>query len=129
MGALWRLIEEYQDAQTYRPSVNQVAVRAGLGRSTLNRWQEINQLPKREHLEAVARVIGRPYSVVLDAALRDIGYLSEREVTSNGAPMTTKPNLLVSEGEGGTVIDSTPRTPRTTRTQRVQKSTKRNPSG
>lgn len=80
MGALWQLVDAYRDEQDYRPSVAQVADRAGMNRSTLNRWKRIGErLPEARHLRAIASVIGQPYRVVLDAALVDAGYLSERE--------------------------------------------------
>lgn len=80
MGALWRLVEAYRDEQEYRPSVAQVADKAGMNRSTLNRWQQLgDRLPEQRHLRAIASVIGQPYRVVLDAALVDAGYLTAGE--------------------------------------------------
>jgi transcriptional regulator with XRE-family HTH domain len=122
MGALWQLIEEYRDAQTYRPSVSQVATRAGLGRSTLNRWQRLSQLPERDHLQAVARVIGLSYEAVLDAALRDIGYLSESEASSDAAPMKPPPDVeLIEGGEKDALVGKKP--------QRTRKEAKGHTSG
>lgn len=100
MGALWELIEAYRRAQTFEPSVSQVAERAGLGRSTVNRWQSVNRLPERAHLEAIARVIGQPYHVLLDAALRDAGYLDEGEASSNAAPIGVTESVVVGRRTG-----------------------------
>lgn len=77
MGQLWALIVAHQDSEPYRPSIRQIAFRAGIGQSTLNKWQELKHLPDPDHLRAVARAIGQPYQVLLDAALADAGYGGE----------------------------------------------------
>ena len=79
--ALWELVEAYRDEQTYPVSVKRIAERAGMDRGTLGRWRTTRgqRLPEEQHLRAIAGVIGQPYRVLLDAALVDAGYLSERE--------------------------------------------------
>lgn len=78
MGRLWDLVEEYRDGQPYPPSVRAMATKAGMHNSTLSNWQDnLRELPERKHMEAVARLIGRPYEVVLDAALLDAGYVGK----------------------------------------------------
>lgn len=92
MGALWMLVEAYRDEQLYRPSGGQVADRAGIGRSTFNRWQNLaGRLPEERYLRALATAIEQPYRVVLDAALVDIGYLSPDEAQPRRTLRLTRP--------------------------------------
>lgn len=76
---LWAIIEGHRDSQPYPPSVNQVSKRMGVTRQSLSNWQNIDTLPARESLEAIARVTGNSYLAVLRAALRDVGYLKDHE--------------------------------------------------
>ena len=107
MGALWELIEAYRRDQPYVPSVNQVAERAGMGRGTLNRWKTVNRLPDREHLEAIARVIKQPYHVLLDAALRDAGYLGESEAGSDAAAIGVTESVVIGRRTGRKAVPDT----------------------
>lgn len=58
-------------------SDTELARRIGVSRQNLFNWRTttLRGLPAREHLERLARVLERPYEVVLDAALADAGYL------------------------------------------------------
>lgn len=55
----------------------ELARRIGVSRQNLFAWRTtgVKALPAREHLDAFATVAEIPYEVVLDAALRDSGYL------------------------------------------------------
>ena len=107
MGALWELIEEYRRNQPYEPSVAQVGAKAGMNRGTLNRWQDVKRLPEREHLEAMARVLGRPYHVLLDAALRDAGYLGESEASSDAAAIGVTESVVIGPRTGNKPVPDT----------------------
>lgn len=83
---LWALVLEHQ-AKT-GASTTEVASRIGVTRQTLADWRRsglTGRVPKRSTLTGVANAIGRPYRVVLDAALADAGYLDEDEVTYESA--------------------------------------------
>lgn len=73
MTELMRLIQGHLDR--YGVTRAEFARRAGTTPQTVQNWKDRpTTLPRREHLEGVARVIGVPYAVVLGAALRDAGY-------------------------------------------------------
>lgn len=81
MGRLYDIIQAHIDAQApYPPSVRQVALQLGVSPTTVANWRHIKQVPKREHLESVARVTGTPLQQVFEAAIFDAGLLIENEV-------------------------------------------------
>ena len=74
MGALMALIQEHLDRHGVTRS--EFARRAGTHPQTVQNWKDKpGTLPRPQHLRSVAKVIGKPYRVVLDAALLDSGYL------------------------------------------------------
>lgn len=76
MNELRRLIQAHLDK--YGVTRAEFARRAGTKPQTVqNWWDNPTTLPKREHLEGVAKVIGVPYEVVLAAALQDAGYADD----------------------------------------------------
>ena len=75
-GDLWTIVETYRDSQSYPPSVRAIAKRLGISNMTLVNWRDrLTHLPRPENLHALAELTGVPYRDVLDAALRDAGYL------------------------------------------------------
>lgn len=73
MTELMRLIQGHLDK--YGVTRAEFARRAGTTPQTVQNWKDRpTTLPRREHLEGVAQVIGLPYIVVLNAALTDAGY-------------------------------------------------------
>lgn len=56
----------------------EIARRIGITGEALRRWRAhgVRRLPQQANLDALARVIGQPYRVVLSAALHDAGYLT-----------------------------------------------------
>lgn len=69
-----RLIQDHLDR--YGVTRAEFARRAGTTPQTVQNWiDRRTTLPRPEHLHGVANVIGKPYRVVLDAALVDAGYL------------------------------------------------------
>jgi transcriptional regulator with XRE-family HTH domain len=61
----------------YGVGESELARRIGISRQNLNLWRirGVRQLPARTTLQGVADVLGCHYYVVLEAALRDSGYL------------------------------------------------------
>lgn len=73
MSELRRLIQAHLDR--YGVTRSEFARRAGTTPQTVqNWWDRPTTLPRADHLQGVADVIGLPYLVVLDAALLDAGY-------------------------------------------------------
>ena len=64
-------------SSSYGVSDAELARRIGISRQNLNLWRThgVRGLPARATLEGIATVIGRTYQSVLEAALRDAGYL------------------------------------------------------
>jgi lambda repressor-like predicted transcriptional regulator len=82
-GELMGLIQAHLDK--YGVKRAEFARRAGTTPQTVQNWiDRPTTLPRREHLEGVARVIGVPYAVVLAAALKDAGYQDD------GMPMAAR---------------------------------------
>lgn len=78
MGRLFELIEAHRQAQPYPPSYSRIAEQVGVSRQTLLNWRTPTSWIRRDHLEALADVIGVSYVRVLDAMLEDTGYISTR---------------------------------------------------
>ena len=75
-ASLAALVDEYKQ----RRGLSDVAVadRLGMSRMNLNLWREgLRALPTRERLESVAAVIDVPYTLVLETALTECGYLDD----------------------------------------------------
>jgi hypothetical protein len=70
-AALWRLVEQFQDEQPFRPSVRAIAKQAGIPPSTFANWKHITELPNVEHIQAFARVSHYTTTRLLEAALED----------------------------------------------------------
>lgn len=104
---LGRLIDDYQ--RRHSASIVGLADRIGISRQTLRQWHvgELRSLPTQANLAAAAAEIGCPYAQVLDAALRDAGYLGPRETrtTDLTAPLnaaaTFVEDALVAERYSG----------------------------
>lgn len=74
MGRLYALIQAHIDAQPYAVSDRQIAKALGVSPTTLKNWRTPTKLIAKKHLEAISRVTGVPYRVVLEALLEDINY-------------------------------------------------------
>ncbi|WP_247604624.1 helix-turn-helix domain-containing protein [Gordonia paraffinivorans] len=76
------LVDAHKHA--YGVSDAELARRIGISRQNLNLWRThgVRGLPARATLEGIATVIGRTYQSVLEAALRDAGYLDGPWTTS-----------------------------------------------
>lgn len=73
---LGRLIDDYQ--RRHSAGLGGLADRIGVTRQTLRQWRlgELRSMPAQENLSAAAAEIGCTYPQILQAALRDAGYLS-----------------------------------------------------
>ncbi|MEX7472739.1 XRE family transcriptional regulator [Mycobacterium adipatum] len=79
MAALVDLIDRYKNA--HGATDPELARRIGITAEALRRWRThgIRRLPQQANLDALARVIGQPYRVVLSAALHDAEYLTAEQ--------------------------------------------------
>jgi transposase-like protein len=80
MSHLLAIIDEYKDAHG-APSDSSIARALGVAPQTISSWRKrgIKQLPERETLLALARLVRRDYERdVLPAVLRDIGYVTDQ---------------------------------------------------
>ncbi|MEH6822031.1 MAG: XRE family transcriptional regulator [Dietzia psychralcaliphila] len=76
------LVDAHKHA--YGVSDAELARRIGVSRQNLNLWRThgVRGLPARATLEGIATTIGRSYQSVLEAALRDAGYLDGPWITA-----------------------------------------------
>lgn len=79
MGRLYDLIQAHMDAQPYEVRPADVARALGVSRQTVRNWREPSKLIDKEHLQAIAELVGVPYIRVLDALLEDIGYIPKTD--------------------------------------------------
>lgn len=80
MSRLGMMVQEWLDREDRTAAA--LARRLDVSRSTARNWvnQPLSRLPPAETLRALAVQIGQPYRVVLDAVLRDAGYLVSEEL-------------------------------------------------
>lgn len=79
MSRLVAIVDEYKD-RTGQPSDASISRAIGVARQTVSSWRRrgIRDLPERDALVELARLVGRDYeSVVLRAALLDAGWIEE----------------------------------------------------
>lgn len=104
---LGRLIDEYQ--RRHSASIGGLADRIGVSRQTLRQWRvgETRSLPAQANLAALATEIDYTYVRVLEAALRDAGYLVSDDISvseANTARTAAAPfvqNALIAEYYSG----------------------------
>src|SRR5690606_25544216 len=88
---LWALIQEWLDAQFFRVTQAQLAEKLGVRRSALSQWKLGQTRPTPEHLRELQRVTRIDYDRLLDALVRDMGYLDAEDGEGNAqhpAPMS-----------------------------------------
>lgn len=74
-GHLWAVIQEWQDAQPWKPpSQRELAERIGVSHSTVTDWKYARTFPNPRDLKELAKALRVPYERVLDAALQDADY-------------------------------------------------------
>ncbi|WP_020108293.1 hypothetical protein [Nocardia sp. 348MFTsu5.1] len=73
------LIDTHKHA--YGVSDAELARRIGVSRQNLNLWRThgVRGLPARATLDGITTVTGQPYLIVLEAVLRDTGYLDDTD--------------------------------------------------
>lgn len=90
VNPLWDIVQAHLDRYGVRQA--ELSRRIGASSATLNQWKNrgVNGLPQKRLLVALSRETGVSYDVLLDAALRSIGYLPEEageEHDQRSAPM------------------------------------------
>lgn len=80
---LWRVIQEWLDAQRFPPSQSRLGESMGVTRSTISDWKLGNAKPTPEHLHRLADLLAPTlgpmvYNRLLEALLTDMGYTRER---------------------------------------------------
>ena len=87
---LWALIEEWRDAQLFPVSQAALADKVGITRSAMSQWKKGQATPTPENLRSLSRVTRIQYERLLEAVVRDMGYMTDEEVGRDGdaAPIT-----------------------------------------
>lgn len=87
---LWALIEEWRDAQLFPVSQAALADKVGITRSAMSQWKKGQATPTPENLRSLSRVTRIQYDRLLEAVVRDMGYMTDEEVGRHGdaAPIT-----------------------------------------
>lgn len=105
-GHLGRLIDEY--LRRHSASISGLAERIGISRQSLRQWRvgEMRSVPTQQNLKSAAIQIGCSYDQILDAALRDAGYLDADRATAldstpNRAGAAFIHNVIVAERYSG----------------------------
>lgn len=78
VGKFWDLIQQHVEEQAYPPSERELARRLNVTPSTLANWKAPKKLIAKEHIVAVADLVGVRYERARDALLEDIGYRWEK---------------------------------------------------
>ena len=76
-GHLWTLVEAWLDTLDWPPSQRRIADHMGFSSSALTDWKYGRAVPDPDRLYRLAVLIHTPYRYVLDAVLKDQGYLDE----------------------------------------------------
>jgi len=106
MGELGRLIQAHKDAERYDVTNAAIARQVGVTRGAVGYWIKGTARPSAESTRQLAKLLGIPHAVVLNAVLVDAGYLQPKDALSHDAT-TTKPTGA-SPVEGKVVIPETP---------------------
>ena len=83
---LWALIQEWLDAQFFRVTQAQLADKLGVRRSALSQWKLGKARPTPAHLRELHRVTRIDYDRLLEALVRDMGYLDAEDGERHDAP-------------------------------------------
>ena len=95
---LWKLIQQWRDAQFFPVSQAQLADKLGVTRSAVSQWKLGQSRPTPANLRDLARLTRIPYEDLRIAVVEDLGYVQE-EVGSDvrSAPIDVP---IVREGRG-----------------------------
>lgn len=77
MGKLWDIIETWRDGMEFPPSYRQIAIRLDVSQSTFDTWKNPIEVPARRNLLAISKLTGKPYQVVVQAAVDDTKLFDE----------------------------------------------------
>lgn len=130
-GELGQMIEAYRDREAARdqlgrrPTDADIARALKVSKSTVGNWIRGTAMPKQPHFTPLANLLGEPRNRVLDAALRDAGYLpKESDGRGNAAPIAV-PNEPAATSETASLPDPPRRTSRSPRPARDRRGTSR----
>ena len=99
---LGRLITAWRDSERFPPNDAQIARALGVSRQTIANWStEVRRLPDPDNLRALAELMGTPYADVLDAVLRDAGYLVTETLERRMDAPPGRPSRHVTAETGG----------------------------
>ena len=76
---VWRLVEAWRAGLEFPPSQSAIGERLGVDRSAVSQWKYGQSSPTPPRLRALAELLRVDYVVVLEAAMRDAGYLAVGE--------------------------------------------------
>lgn len=99
---LWALIQEWLDAQFFRVTQAQLAEKLGVRRSALSQWKLGKARPTPEHLRELHRVTRIDYDRLLEALVRDMGYLDAEDGEPNDTPPMSQAGGRPAIGSGDT---------------------------
>ena len=85
MGELGRLIQAHKDAERYHVTNAAIARQVGVTRGAVGYWIKGTARPSAESTRRLAKLLGIPHAVVLNAVLLDAGYLQPKDVPSHDA--------------------------------------------
>jgi len=85
MGELGRLIQAHKDAERYDVTNAAIARQVGVTRGAVGYWIKGTARPSAESTRRLAKLLGIPHAVVLNAVLLDAGYLQPKDVPSHDA--------------------------------------------
>jgi transcriptional regulator with XRE-family HTH domain len=90
---LWALIEDWRKAQLFPVSQAALAAAVGVQRSAVSQWKSGQARPTPEHLRKIHRVTHIEYPRLVEAMVRDMGYLNGEEVDGDGNTAPTSGGL------------------------------------
>ena len=82
MGELGRLIQAHKAAERYDVTNAAIARQVGVTRGAVGYWIKGTARPSAESTRQLAKLLGIPHAVVLNAVLVDAGYLQVTEATA-----------------------------------------------
>lgn len=81
---LWALIQEWRDAQFFPVSQAKLAEKIGITRSAMSQWKNGQVRPTPANLRELHKVTRIDYERLLDAVVRDMGYLDAEDGEGDG---------------------------------------------
>lgn len=96
---VWRLIQQWRDRRDFPVSQASLAKAIGVRPTALSQWKLGQARPTPEHLRAIATLTGISYGDLLEALLRDMGYLRTESLQDAAANATQPVSVPALDGE------------------------------